>query len=273
MSEAIKRFFDQPTVKHLNPRIGQEIVFVIEAEHAAAAWTVLMQKGAKYRNDLLWFGTPFQAHMAQGPSWFVVNDQCIDGLAEVCHQRPPGIALTCSDPRAALAHARTLLSMRGPSVLAIEDLAIWAALVMESGNQRACLMGPWEEVFTPVPSARPASREWHVWKAQTPPQGACEYPLVFPDSLYSTYNDIRWLHWLRQNPRHFAKVPDSELPRVVSNLDFLVKHGLGVDRDLLQLSPLITDGKLRERDDLLPILTSSERPHRRLAQLLEGLQP
>jgi hypothetical protein len=65
---------------------------------------------------------------------------------------------------------------------------------------------------------------------------------------YALHNDLRWLHRL-------------------------VKHGIGIDRDLLQLSPLITDGDLSQRDDLLPLLTSRERPHRRVEQLLQGLQP
>ncbi|MGV8861016.1 MAG: hypothetical protein ACOH2O_12520 [Pseudomonas sp.] len=273
MSDAIIRFLDRPTLNGPRLEQGQKIAFLIEAAHAPAAWTVLMQQGAQYNVDQLWFGTPFQARMAQGPSWFVVNAACVDGLAEVCHQRPAGMALTCTDPAQALAHARTLLSMTPPNVLSIHDPAIWAALAMENTRQHACLFGPWSEVYTPVPGVNPASRQWHAWKAETPAAGLCEYPLAFPETLYSTYKDIRWLHWLRQNPQHFAQVPDHELPRVVTNLNFFVKHGIGIDRDLLQLSALLTHGDMREREDLLPILTSRERPHRRVEQLLQGLQP
>jgi hypothetical protein len=59
----------------------------------------------------------------------------------------------------------------------------------------------------------------------------------------------------------------------VSNLDFLVEHGIGIDSHLLELSSLIAEGDLSQRTDLLPIFTSPERPHRRVAQLLEALKP
>jgi hypothetical protein len=41
----------------------------------------------------------------------------------------------------------------------------------------------------------------------------------------------------------------------------------------LNYPALITHGDVREHEDLLPILTSRERPHRRVEQLLQGLQP
>jgi len=270
MSEVITRFFDQPALNQLHPGYDQKIVFLIEAAHAAAAWGVFMHGRVQPASEQLWFGTPHQAHMLQGPTWFVGDSRSIEPLAEICHQQPAGIALRCTDPKIALAHARTLLSK---GVRDIHDPAVWAALAMESGPQRACLFGPWSEVYSPVPRADAKSRQWHVWRNDVSVTGLCEYPLPLPDSLYSTYTDIRWLHWLRQNPQQFSQLRDEELPRVVGNLDFLVKHGIGVDRDLLQLSPLITYGDLRQRDDLLPVLTSRERPHRRVEQLLQGLQP
>ncbi|MDY7563043.1 hypothetical protein QN382_06245 [Pseudomonas sp. 10B1] len=273
MPDAIPRFLNRPTLDCPRLEHGQKMAFLIEAAHATAAWAVLMQKGAQFKVEPLWSGTPFQAQMAQGPSWFVVNAQCVDGLAKVCHQRPAGIALACADPVQALAHARTLLSMTPSGVLAIHDPVIWAALAMENVGQHACLFGPWHEVYTPVPAVDPTAHQWHVWEAETPATGPCQYPLTFPDTLYSTYTDIRWLHWLRQYPQHFAQVPDPELPRVISNLDFFVKHGIGADGHLLQLSALVTHGDLREREDLLPILTSHQRPHHRVEQLLQELQP
>ena len=144
---------------------------------------------------------------------------------------------------------------------------------MESGQQQACLFGPWSEVFTPVPSADPNARKWHVWQNDTPATVPCEYPLSFPASLYSTYVDLRWLHWMRHNPQPFAQLNDADLPRAVGNLNFLVKHGIGVDRHLLQLSALIIDGDLSQRHDLMPIFTSRELPHRRVEKLLQGVQP
>lgn len=270
MSEAITRFFDRPTLNTLHAPHDQHMVFLIEADHAAAAWGAFSHGGAPFACEQLWFGTPYQDHALQGPSWFVVEPQSVDKLAELCHQRPLGMALACAEPKAALAHARTLLST---GVRDIHNPAVWAALAMESGQQRACLFGPWTEVYTPVPSAHAGSRQWHVWHNDLPATSACEYPLPTPTHLYSTYTDIRWLHWLRQNPQQFAQLSDEELPRAVANLNFLVKHGIGIDRDLLQLSPLITEGDLSQRDDLLPVLTSRERPHRRVEQLLQGLQP
>jgi hypothetical protein len=97
--------------------------------------------------------------------------------------------------------------------------------------------------------------------------------LSLPDSLYSTYIDIRWLYWLRHNPQPFTQLSDTDLPRSVSNLNFLVKHGIGVDRHLLQLSALIIHGDLSQREDLMAILMSRELPHRRVEQLLQRIQP
>ncbi|MEB0009756.1 hypothetical protein, partial [Pseudomonas sp. RTB2] len=66
MSDAIIRFLERPTLNGPRLEQGQKIAFLIEAAHAPDAWKVLMQKGAQFNVDRLWFGTPFQAHMAQG---------------------------------------------------------------------------------------------------------------------------------------------------------------------------------------------------------------
>ncbi len=275
MSDAITRFFNRPTFNGLPQEYGGKTAFLLESRHAPAAWKVLMTSGpqVKYSADYLFSRTPFEPYQAQGPTWFVVNEVCVAGLADICHQRPAGIALSCADPVKALAHARTLLSMTPPNVLGIHNPAAWAALAMEYRGDQACLFGAWSEVYSPVPSANPSARVWHAWTSETPATDACQYPLALPNSLYSTYKDLRWVHWLRRNPLHFAEVPDTELPRVVANLNVLVEHGIGRDCDLLPLSALVIEGDLREREDLLPILTSSERRHRRVEQLLQGLQP
>ncbi|MDB6142704.1 MAG: Uncharacterized protein JWP80_1748 [Pseudomonas sp.] len=266
MSEVITRFFDRPTQKQPYLAHGQSLVFLIEAHHAAAAWGVFAHNGTQVTSEYLWFGTPYKDQAAEGPTWFVANPVSTAALADICHHYPQGIALSCSDPTAALAHGRTLLS---EGVRGIHNPAVWAALAMES-RQPARLFGPWFEVYTPVPSAQSHPRQWHVWSNNLPATAACEEPLLIPDTLHTTFTDIQWLHWLRQHPQAFAQLSDEELPRAVANLNFLVKHGIGVDRDLLQLSPLITGSDLSQRHDLLPLLTSRERPHRRVEQLLQG---
>jgi hypothetical protein len=270
MSEVITRFLNRPTLNQLNPAPLQKMVFLIDAAQATAAWRALTHARIACKYEQLWGRTPFQAHMLQGPTWFVIGPQGINQMADLCHQRPGGIALTCTEPKAALAHARALLSEGSRN---IHDPAIWASMALESGRQQACLFGPWCEVFTPVPSADPTTRQWHAWKNDAPATAHCEYPLSLPDSLYSTYIDIRWLYWLRHNPQPFTQLSDTDLPRSVSNLNFLVKHGIGVDRHLLQLSALIIHGDLSQREDLMAILMSRELPHRRVEQLLQRIQP
>jgi hypothetical protein len=276
MSEAITRLLDRTSLAAPRQKNGQSMVFIIDAAHARDAWTAIMQQTELYAHEALWFGTPWQDQMLKGPSWFVLPATAVAGMAAVCERRPRGIALRCRDPKHALLHARKLLSMPLGSAnhLAFHDPAIWAALAMEAGENYDCLLGPWEAVYTPAPAPRSGQQNWYEWSAESSVDNvACHWPLAFAEQVFTTYKDLRWLYWLRDNLTHFGSVPDVELPRVLSNLDYLVDHGIGIDSDLLELSSLIVDGDLSSRTDLQPILTSPERPHRRVAQLLEAIKP
>lgn len=269
MSEVITRFLNRPTLAKPHFASSQTMIFIIDAAQSAEAWGVFMHNCIPCKFQQLWSETPFQAHKLQGPTWFEVDSRSVDQLADLCHEPQGGIALTCSNPASALIHARKLLS---DSARNIHDPAVWAAMAMESDHQQDCLFGPWSEVFTPAPDAAPNARRWHSWKNDSVAATSSENPLVFAAGLYSTYVDIRWLHWLRNNPQPFSQLSDEDLPRAASNLNFLVKHGIGVDRHLLQLSALVIHGDLGQRDDLMPIFNSRELPHRRVEQLLQGVQ-
>jgi hypothetical protein len=276
MSEAITRLLHRTTVDVPAYDDQQSMVFIVDAAHAKAAWTVIMQQSAPFTFDQLWFGTPWQAEMLKGPTWFVLPASAIVGMAAVCHQRPKGIALRCRDPQQALVHARKLLGMPlGHSgYTAFYNPVIWTALVMESGHHPGSLLGPWDAVYTPAPSTQKSPQGWYEWRVESPDENKDDpWPPTISDQVLTAYKDLRWLYWLRDNPAHFGNVPDAGLPRAVSNLDFLVEHGIGIDSHLLELSSLIAEGDLSQRTDLLPIFTSPERPHRRVAQLLEALKP
>lgn len=276
MSEAIQRLLERSTLRSLSQESGQSMVFIMDAAHAQEAWTVIMQQVHPFTFDQLWLGTRWQAEMLKGPTWFVVPASTVDGMAALCHQRPKGIALRCRDPQQALAHARKLLSMPlGHSGYTVfYNPVIWVALAMEAGQGLGALLGPWDAVYTPAPLTKSSPQGWYEWRVESPDEHEdCPWPPSISDQVLTTYKDLRWLYWLRDNPVHFGQVPDVELPRAVSNLDFLVEHGIGIDSDLLELSLLIVEGDLPSRADLLPILTSPERPHRRVAQLLEALKP
>jgi len=278
MSDAISRLVNLPTQDASWLAQGESTIFIVDQFHAKDAWTVtqLQLQGNSFDYDLLWFGTAWKDHALTGPTWFVLPRSGVAGMAQVCQQRPKGIALHCRDVGAALAHARKLMSMPlgRSSMLSFYNPAHWAALAMDAGDNLSCLLGPWEAVYTPAPSLQPGANRWHEWRVDTPVAAdSCTWPLVYPDSVFTTFKDVRWVYWLRENPSHFGQVPDSELPRLARNLDFLVQHRIGVDDDLLQIPHLIIHGELSNRTDLLPILASSERPHRKVAQLLEAVQP
>lgn len=277
MSEAINRLLDHATLDHPPYQQGWSTIFIVDAAHAKDAWMVVQQQSNLFTFDLLWYDTPWQAQMLRGPTWFVLPETAVAGMAAVCHQRPKGFALRCRDPEQALAHARKLLTQKvrdqGPS--AFYNPVIWASLAMEVEQNLSCLLGPWDAVYTPAPANKRGTQNWFEWRADTldsrDGQNPCPWPLSFSDQLVTTFKDVRWLYWLRDNPDHFGAVTDADLPRVLGNLDFLVKHRIGIDSDLLELSSLIVEGVLSQRTELLPILTSPERPHRRVAQLLEAL--
>ena len=278
MSDAISRLVNLPTQDASWLAQGESTIFIVDQFHAKDAWTFtqLQLQGNSFDYDLLWFGTAWKDHALTGPTWFVLPGSGVAGMAQVCQQRPKGIALHCRDAGAALVHARKLMSMPlgRSSMLSFYNPAHWAALAMDAGANLGCLLGPWEAVYTPAPSLKPGANRWHEWRADTPVAAdSCTWPLAYPDSVFTTFKDVRWVYWLRENPSHFGQVPDSELPRLARNLDFLVKHRIGVDDDLLQIPHLIIHGELSDRSDLLPILASSERPHRKVAQLLEAVQP
>lgn len=269
MSEVISQLLERPALSIPQLEDGQSMVFIINQALAKDAWTVLQLNGELFTAELLWTGTVWQPHALKGPSWFALPASAVKGMAKVCHLCPRGIALGTRDPQQALAHARKLMTapLGGSPLVAFYDPTVWAALAMNARNHLGTLFGPWDVVYTPAPGI---AQTWHEWRPATLP-GA--WPPVFPDSVFTTYRDARWLYWLRDHPAHFGPVPDSELTRVLANLEFLVKHGIGIASDLLQLSPLVVRGDLSARHDLLPILESPERPHRRVAQLLETLKP
>jgi len=278
MSDAITRLLDLPTLDAPREEYGQSMIFIVDPFHNKPAWgvTQLQMQGHTFNCDLLWSGTALQDRALKGPTWFVLPPSGVSGMARVCHQRPKGIALRCRDAGAALAHARKLMAMPlgRPNILTFYNPVHWTTLAMEAGDNLGCLLGPWDAVYTPAPSLKPDANRWHEWRVDTPVAvDSCTWPLAFPDSVFTTFKDVRWVYWLRENPNHFGGVPDSELPRLARNLDFLVKHRIGVDEDLLEIPHLIIHGELSERTELLPILTSSERPHRKVAQLLEAVQP
>ncbi|WP_426141437.1 hypothetical protein [Pseudomonas sp. DWP3-1-2] len=276
MSDAMTRLLNLPTLAAPWEKTGQSMIFIVDQHHAKEAWMVTQLQSRPFNADLLWFGTSLQDHAIKGPTWFDLPPSAVTGMAKVCHQRPKGIALRCRDPGAALAHARKLMAMPlGRSrILNFYNPVNWTALAMDAGDNLGCLLGPWDAVYTPAPHINPDAQRWHEWRLETPAAAeTCTWPLAFPDSVFATFKDVRWVYWLRENPKHFGRVPDSELPRLARNLDFLVKHRIGVDEDLLEIPHLIINGELSDRTDLLPILTSSERPHRKVAQLLEAVQP
>jgi hypothetical protein len=278
MSEAITRLLELPTLDASRLAEGESTIFIVDQFHSKEAWTVtqLQMQGGPFSYDLLWSGTAWTDHAIKGPTWFVLPPSGVAGMARVCHQRPKGIALRCRDVQQGLAHARKLMTMPlgRSNHLGFYNPVIWAALAMEAGDKLGCLLGPWDAVYTPAPHINPDVQRWHEWRVDTPVAAeTCTWPLAFSDSVFTTFKDVRWVYWMRENPKHFGQVPDIELPRLVRNLDFLVKHRIGVDEDLLEIPHLIINGELSDRTELMPILTSSERPHRKVAQLLEAVQP